>query len=480
MKTSKLFTILKTFSDEEMKRFEKFIVSPYHNSGRNLKPLFRILKKYHPEYPADKLTEIKISKALKIPGISSPGRTSSQLNVRLSELTKMAKDFAVIENVVNNKYEYSKNLAGYYMKNNFHNYCLSEIKECDKLLNEQGIDEVFALERIHLQRILMENHYRANKLENSVKAIRHIPLYSLSYFMTNIKVQLYSNFREYPVNYEFLKMIVDSLNFEELVKHCEDDGSGILNKTIYDYKRCRFYLYEKAEDFWDLIEFYKKNFEQISRYLKWQYFLGLMRSGTKLMSTRDFPLYADSLNSLIDYIFERKIFSFSDKEPLEDILFTSIIKIKFGLQTPEKIQLFSDKYLPEVKGNLQERAGLYADALTSFKKSDFKKSLSLINLIASPSLSEKNNLYKLKMAVFYELNYVDDLYYAIDTYNHFLSNNTRIKEKEIKLKFTDIIKKLFTAKHDNQKLHQKEKILLADECRTSEFHWWIKEKIEEL
>jgi len=132
MKTSKLFTILKTFSDEEMKRFEKFIVSPYHNSGRNLKPLFRILKKYHPEYPADKLTEIKISKALKIPGISSPGRTSSQLNVRLSELTKMAKDFAVIENVVNNKYEYSKNLAGYYMKNNFHNYCLSEIKECTR------------------------------------------------------------------------------------------------------------------------------------------------------------------------------------------------------------------------------------------------------------------------------------------------------------------------------------------------------------
>lgn len=44
------------------------------------------------------------------------------------------------------------------------------------------------------------------------------------------------------------------------------------------------------------------------------------------------------------------------------------------------------------------------------------------------------------MAVFYELNYVDDLYYVIDTYNHFLSNNIRMKEKEIKLKFTDIIK----------------------------------------
>ena len=482
MKTPKLFTILRTFSDEEIKRFEKFIVSPYHNSGRNLKPLFKIITKNHPQYPAEKLTETKISKALKIPGKTNLKNTSSQLNVRLSELTKMAKDFIVIENVINNKYEYSKNLAGYYLKNNIYNYCLSELKECDKMLNENGIDELFALERIHLQRILMENHYKANKLENSVKAIRHIPLYSLSFFITNIKVQLYNNFKEYPVNYEFLKRIVDGLNAEELVKLCEDDSSGILNKTLYDYKRCRFYLYERAEDFWDLIEFYKKNFEQISRYLKWQYFLGLMRSGTKLMSTRDFPLFADSLNSLIDFIFERKIFSFGDNEPLEDILFTSIIKIKFGLLTSERIQLFTDKYLPEVNRSryLQQRSGLYADAFISFKKSDFTKSLSLINLIAGPSLSEKNNLYKLKIAVFYELNYVDDLYYAIDTYNHFLSNNTRIKGKEIKLKFTDVIKKLFTAKHDNQKLHHEEKIQLADECRTSEFHWWFKEKIEEL
>lgn len=482
MKTSKLYTILRTFSDEEIKRFEKFIISPYHNSGRNLKPLFKYLKKYHPLYPADKLTEIKISKALNIKGSSNVKKTSSQLNVRLSELTTMAKNFAVIEGIMNNKYEYSKNLAVYYLKNNIYNYCLSELKECDNLLNEKGIDELFALERIHLQRILMENHYKANKLENSVKAIRHIPLYSLSFFITNIKVQLYNNFKEYPVNYEFLKMIVDSLNLEELVKQCEDDGSGILNKTIYDYKRCRFYLYEKAEDFWDLIEFYKKNFEQISRYLKWQYFLGLMRSGTKLMSTRDFPLYADSLNSLIDYIFERKIFSFGDNEPLEDILFTSIIKIKFGLITPERIQLFTDKYLPEVNRSrsLQQRSGLYADAFINFKKNDFSKCLSLINLIASPSLSEKNSLYKLKIAVFYELNYVDDLYYAIDTYNHFLSNNLRIKEKEMNFKFADIIKRLNNLRHSNQVLLQKEKIQIVEKCKTSEFHWWFRKKIEEL
>jgi len=480
LKEQKLVTILKTFSEDEMKRFEKFIISPYHNTGRNLKPLFRYLKKYHPLYPPDKLTDSKISKALKIKGSSDVKKTSSQINVRLSELTTMAKNFAVIEGIMNNKYEYSKNLAGYYMKNNIYNYCLSEIKECDKLLNEKGIDEVFALERIHLQRILMENHYRANKLENSVKAIRHIPLYSLSYFITNIKVQLYSNFREYPVNYDFLKMIVDSLDLEELVKLSEDDGSGILNKTIYDYKRCRFYLYEKTEDFWDLIEFYKKNFEQISRYLKWQYFLGLMRSGTKLMSTKDFPLFAESLNSLIDYIFERKIFSFSDKEALEDILFTSIIKIKFGLHSPKEVQEFSDKYLPLVKRNLQQRAGIYADAFINFKKKDFAKSLSLINLIANPSLSEKNNLYKLKLALFYELDYIDDLYYAVDSYNHFLANNVRIKDKEQKLKFADILIKLFKAKHQKQGLAKMEKEILADECKTSEFHWWLREKIEEL
>ncbi len=50
MKEIKLTAILKTFSKEEFKEFEKFIDSPFFSSGRNLKPLYLAMKKFYPDF----------------------------------------------------------------------------------------------------------------------------------------------------------------------------------------------------------------------------------------------------------------------------------------------------------------------------------------------------------------------------------------------------------------------------------------------
>jgi len=44
----KLIQLLSSFTKEEFKEFEKFILSPYFNSSRNLHPLYLALKKYYP------------------------------------------------------------------------------------------------------------------------------------------------------------------------------------------------------------------------------------------------------------------------------------------------------------------------------------------------------------------------------------------------------------------------------------------------
>lgn len=323
MKTSKLFTILKTFSDEEMKRFEKFIISPYHNSGRNLKPLFKAVTKFHPDYPENKLSEEKILKSLRISSGGYKKSASSQLAVRYSELTRLAKNFLVVENSLNSSFTYSKTLAEYYNDKNLFNYCRSEVKACNRVLDEHGLDENYALERLLLQRIISLSYHRENKKDKALKELMHIPLYALSYFITNIKVQLYSNHLEYPVNYALLKKITDSLNIEELAELCTDDSSGLINKMLFDYKRSQFYLYEDPDIFNELIGYYQLNFDTLSDVLKWQYFLGLMKSGTKLMSTKDFALFAAELSLLIDFVFQNGIFLSAVKNLLK--MFCSIL-----------------------------------------------------------------------------------------------------------------------------------------------------------
>lgn len=103
MKDPKLIAILKTFTPEEMKSFEKFIISPYHNKGRNFKPLLTMLKKLHPEYPPEKLTGEKIYRKIypknKYDEIGSP----KVIKVLISQLTQIALTYLQVEGFLKNR-----------------------------------------------------------------------------------------------------------------------------------------------------------------------------------------------------------------------------------------------------------------------------------------------------------------------------------------------------------------------------------------
>src|SRR6266498_953304 len=97
MKNSKLTTLLKTFSKEEMKRFGLFIDSPYFHTGRNLKPLYLLLKKNHPEFKSEKLLEEQIFRKLSLKEKFDKKKFSAYLRVLFTEMTKLANQFLVFE-----------------------------------------------------------------------------------------------------------------------------------------------------------------------------------------------------------------------------------------------------------------------------------------------------------------------------------------------------------------------------------------------
>lgn len=161
-------------------------------------------------------------------------------------------------------------------------------------------------------------------------------------------------------------------------------------------------------------------------------------------------------------------------------MFNSIIRIKIAIESTESVQAFIEEYLPKVKIDYRNRSNNYANAFLSFKKGDFKKTLDHLNKIDFSTLNEKNYLYKLKIAVFYELNYIEELYYLMDSYNHFISNNTRIFNSNEYYGFSDIVKVFLAYKSKNSKLLSNERKKITDSIQTSDFGWWLKQKLDEL
>jgi len=102
MANYKALQIIRTFTKEEMKEFEKFLASPYFSTGRDLMPLFTYLKKYHPEYKNEKALELDaVHKALSVKGKKTGADTTRKL---LSDLYKQAEEFVLISSLKNNKY----------------------------------------------------------------------------------------------------------------------------------------------------------------------------------------------------------------------------------------------------------------------------------------------------------------------------------------------------------------------------------------
>lgn len=102
MKESKLISYLSSFSKEEMKRFEKFVNSPYFNSERNFKPLLKFLKENHPHFDNSLITIEFIFHKLH-PCIPYDKRSSLTTRVMISQLTSLAEKFIAIEGCQKNE-----------------------------------------------------------------------------------------------------------------------------------------------------------------------------------------------------------------------------------------------------------------------------------------------------------------------------------------------------------------------------------------
>jgi hypothetical protein len=81
--------LLKTLDKDELKRFESFIKSPFHNTNKTVTNLFDIVKKYAPEYDDKALHREQLFKKL------YPGKNFSEtsLRTRMSELTELIKKY---------------------------------------------------------------------------------------------------------------------------------------------------------------------------------------------------------------------------------------------------------------------------------------------------------------------------------------------------------------------------------------------------
>jgi len=492
MKTSKLFTILKTFSDEEIKRFEKFIVTPYNNPGKNVKPLFKILRKYHPGYPAEKLTEEKIHKLLY--RSDDAKEKKAYIKVLLSNLTNLAVEFM---KSINNENEFEKKY--------------SEVRFL-KMLNNRKLDKLYSgsynsikktLPKVldpdsglHLLKMQLEKEncnflLDREEQQKTSEVLMNQSEYLLLFFLSEIfKIRAHYKTNEYVFNANYkgtlLNIIMDNFNFEPIVDFIKNNSPGNYPIIAIYYNSMMAQLDINNDN-------YYRNFRD------------LLEDNVNLFDSEELMnLYTDlegccwkRLNNSIDEqkreFFSKEIFEIYKRELkiglhkyekgyMRIFKFRNIHMAALNLKEYDWLEDFTKRYYKELAPEYRENMYNYSLAVVSFNRGDYENSLKLFSHIKYDYFNLRVDTKNWMLLIYYELNLMEQAYSLIDSYKHFLAKNKNLSTifRKNNLDFLNYYVKLIKCKNDREviDLDQMNNEISA---RGKLIHkGWLLKKIEEL
>lgn len=431
MKKSKLFTLLSSFSKDEMKRFSKFIASPYFNNERNFKPIFTILSKYHPDFETDKLSEEKLFSKLN-PSKTFTEKSALSMRVLFSQLCVLAEKFLAIEGFnKNDSYKNSSLLREMHLKKLFDIFSSAKsglrtgksLKPLDysSLMNTLLVEiEINSWHKYKSKKDLIINFDNFNVMEEAliIFFLLHITeinqRWNKDYNKNSVRSGLSSNFFRH---FDF-KSFVDSLS-----------NTKAMNSTWIQliYYSNRIEADNNNEESYDKL---KKIFYDNYKYLSLQMKNELL---IRLMNYCIFQTRGNRRRFNEDYLKYYMIFVKENLVSMEHEVFgirqiRNFVRIACRLKKYNEIEKYFKIYGNYISPEIRDDSINYAKASIQFSKNKFRESLEYLSKVCFSIPMMIKDIKMLKLKCFYELCYFDSLKSEVDTYRHFLSKTSLIPE----------------------------------------------------
>lgn len=489
MKKSKLITLFKTFSKDEMKEFGKFISSPYFSTGRNIKPLYNLLCKFHPLYNASAFTEEKIFRRL-YPGKKFNEKKSLHaIHVQFSEMFILAEKFMVINGFEKGNFEYEFNscLSKIYLDMN--KYELSEKKLLKIVASVEKSDEPdqFLSVLFETYKVLGGVNMMLGNSKKHFEYTSSSVLYAYAYFMETISL-IHNNYRIFKRNINFtLKGSEFAINFikafdvKKFEKDFTEDKFGTKSITlIFFYLLKSFISDDKEKCVPTAINYYYKNFSKYTYPSKWNLFV-VIHNRCVGKSAVDIK-YANMGNSLIDFVWGKGVHNYKPGHPIPVAKYLSNLDYKMRVLDFTQLEEFVVKYAELTEPHCKETTNVYSNACIYFKKKEYDKSLQLLTFNTKLPLNFKIRFYNLKLRCLYELGYYELAISTIDSLEHFSRNNKSVSDifkTQIEI-FVKALKLLLVLKNINDKKADIQKKKIVELTSGTLYDIWFREKLEEI
>ena len=430
MHGSKIIEILKTFSKNELKLFEKFINSPYTNNGRDIASLFKIAKKNYPDFKRDKIAKQTVFFQL----FPDEPYGKKKIENMIYSLTKLAEDFLISAGQNNNKFQKLESLAGQYKQRRMDKFFLQTVREIEKIVNEnlfnrfEGFKEEEKLHNYRVDYYISTNDYYKAVEEKTKVADINSADFIISYFKTLREKIISEKSYNIPFPSISLKAFSTCLDSEKLLYELKK------NKYEYYYLAAIYYHNMKAAestdnspDYFNFKKLVLNNlgkFKQSERYMLFSDMISFCvdkeNSGDESYQREEFEV--------IKKMLETNSYTWSENDYLQIIFYRNIMILSLVIKELDWLEEFAEKYTNMLRPEYRQNMKNLLLANIRFAQKKFEESLTYINKVKYDVFLYKMDVKQLMTSIYYELNLFEQAYALIDAFKHYISASSEISE----------------------------------------------------
>lgn len=489
MHDSKLISLLRSLNEQEFRKLEKFISSPYFMKDRDLTPLYRTLRPFYPEFKGEDITIEKIFSKI-FPGKKFEEKKSYNVIKTLSSgLFRAAKDFLI-------QLEMEEDVKGreYYILNQLRKRKLYKELEKEYDLSQKNKDHlekgsIKSFVKDHLINTVITDYYLDkddfdNALENTfMMSERIVAAAIISCFKFEDEKNIAKAYNK-EIRRTLMAGILDNTDIEKIMAEYEKE-----NSSFRDYIKVYYMLYQINTHKDDSKYFYEAKkllgesfhlFGQSENHVLWN--MMLTYCNMKFFSDEDKEMRLQ-VHEIQKMMVSKGIHKRSSGEDFHIVMFRNVVLNALPLKDYEWLENFINTFSKELHSDHRDDMINYSHAYLNYMKGEFEKALEYLIRVKYEIFLYKHDVKMLQIKLYYELNYYEEAFSVIDTLLHYFKNTKDLPEFHIsgfKLFITNIrqlLKMKSSGIIDMKELEYLEKNILDDKKQSMS---WVIDKIREL
>jgi hypothetical protein len=482
MHKSKIVNVLKTYSEDEIKRFSDFLTSPYFNTNHSLAKFYNVLKKCYPDFTGTGASKEALYKKL-----YAGEKYNDQVMRNLSsQLLKLAKEFLTYETLNNEKHSKSLFLLNELKTRHLDGLFRTDHKSLEESLSREKYDSDLFLKMQKLEEIYTSFLLQRDKqsmvydsISRSGEFLLFFSLLRLSDKYINLKIN--QDALNADVDNELVIEYFNDLDLDALIKFIDekDYRNGDIIKLYY-YKMAAVLNPDNAEFYFRFKDLLIKIYHKVTDMEVTQFFLTLEYIATYRLNRGDRSFYKE-IFFVHDFEIKNKIYLPFIHSGVRALNFRN--KVYIALRVGEI--KWAEDYVKDFKKYLNtdsKEMEDYAIGLIEFEKGNYEKSIEALSRVKTEYSMLKVDIKYALLKSFYELGYEESVISQLNSFRHLLSTHKQITPitHEKGINFINLMNTLLKVKYDQDKpkideLNQKLTSLNLTADRA-----WMEKKIQEI